>query len=271
MRLRYFLIVLSLGILVSCKKDPEITNNPVIPGQQPLLKDIVVSRLPSPYYHFEYDADGKINLVSFASGLISYDVLYANGRVTEMRRNNMGSNERLQYLYNIEGKVNVVKYIDSAGLTYERVVLDYSGQELTNLERQKKIGDQFISDKIMTFTYYADSNLKEATTHYLPIPGQTESTYTILFEQYDNKVNVDGFGILHAEFFDRLIFLPGIQLQKNNPGKESLTGDAQNYTVDYTYTYSDKNMPLSQSGNLLLLTGPDAGGRFQLSSAYSYY
>ena len=271
MRLRHLIMILIVATFFSCRKETTPVTNPPIQDSQVFLKDIVVSRLPSPYYHFEYDLTGKISLVSYASGLISYNVLYTNNRITEMRRNGLGNNERLQYLYNFDGLVNVVKYIDSAGLTYERVVLDYEAQKPVNLERQKKMGNQFVSDKIMTFSYYDDGNLKDVFTHYLPIPGQTESSYTLLFENYDNKTNVDGFSLLHSEFFDRLIFLPGVQLQKNNPGKQTLTGTGEDYIVDYTYTYSNKNLPLTQSGNLLFLTGPETGRRFQLSSVYSYY
>jgi hypothetical protein len=42
-----------------------------------------------------------------------------------------------------------------------------------------------------------------------------------LFEQYDNKVNVDGFSLIHDDFFDHLVLLPGVQLQKGNPGRQT--------------------------------------------------
>jgi hypothetical protein len=40
------------------------------------LKDIIYPHLPSPYYHFEYDDQGKLKLASFASDFFRYDVKY---------------------------------------------------------------------------------------------------------------------------------------------------------------------------------------------------
>ena len=81
--------------LSSCGGDAGITAPP--PPESVLLKDIVIPNLPSPYYHFEYDADGKVSLVSFASGLTSYDVIYASGRISALRNNTIANHDRLVY------------------------------------------------------------------------------------------------------------------------------------------------------------------------------
>jgi len=73
------------------------------------------------------------------------------------------------------------------------------------------------------------------------------------------ELNVDGFSLIHNEFFDHLFLLHGVQLQKNNPGKETRTGDGVNYTVDYTYTYDSRNAPLTKKGDLLMLNGATGG------------
>jgi hypothetical protein len=91
------------------------------------------------------------------------------------------------------------------------------------------------------------------------------------FEQYDNGINIDGFSLLHTEFFDHLILLPGVQLQKGNPARVTRTGDGLNFQVDYAYTYDDRDRPLAKRGDLILLNGPDAGRRFQLQSVFTYY
>jgi hypothetical protein len=57
MHRRYLLFVIAIFVLASCKKDKYIS--PVIPAPvipTVFLKDVVIPRLPSPYYHFEYDA-----------------------------------------------------------------------------------------------------------------------------------------------------------------------------------------------------------------------
>jgi hypothetical protein len=62
-----------------------------------------------------------------------------------------------------------------------------------------------------------------------------------------------------------------VRLQKGNPAKHSRTGDGLHFRVDYRYTYDDRNRPLTKTGELTLLNGPDAGLRFQTNSVFSYY
>ena len=107
--------------------------------------------------------------------------------------------------------------------------------------------------------------------HHFTIPGSPAVNFTDRFEQYDDKVNVDGFGLLHDEFFDHLFLLPGIQLQKNNAVKEIRTGDGQNYEATYNYTYNDKKAPVQKTGTLVYTSGPEAGRSFPLNSVFSYY
>lgn len=270
MRYRDLLLLLVTTVLFSCKKETA-TPPPVPPVPLILLKDIVIPNLPSPYYHFEYDAAGKPIFASFASGFFMYDIAYSGDRISEMKNNIIVNKDRLQYFYDNAGNVNAIRYADSNGIVYKRIDLTYDGQKLIKLKREMKSGAGFIIDKTMTMSYYADGNLMDLTYHFSAINGQPEHTYTDRFEQYDNKINVDGFSLLHHEFFDHLVFLPGVQLQKNNPGKETRTGEAWNYTVDYTYTYNDRNLPLTKKGDMLVLTGTDAGKRFGLSSFFSYY
>jgi hypothetical protein len=62
-------------------------------------------------------------------------------------------------------------------------------------------------------------------------------------------------------------------LQKNNPRRETRTGDGLTYVVDYTYAYDDAQRPLTTRGDLLITggTGEDIGRRIQIGSAYTYY
>jgi len=258
-------------MLLSCKKD-KIGSGPLSPAPPPLLlKDIVVPHLPSPYYHFEYDSSGKLVFVSFASDYSRYHVAYDGARMIEMRNDILVNKDRLEYIYDGSGRLETVIYTDSTANAYARVDFIYDGQRIAKIQRQKKFGADFTIDKTMTMTYHPDGNLFELTYHYLPVNGMTESVYTDRFELYDNKINVDRLDLIHNEFFDHLIILPGIQLQKNNPGKETRTGDAENYVVDYTYSYNDRGQPLNRTGSLLFLTGSNTGQRFQVNSIYSYY
>ena len=256
--------------LSACGSDAGITNPP--PPANGLLKDIVVPSLPSPYYHFEYDAQGKVSSVSFASGLTTYDVTYATGKISELRNNTFVNHDRLVYVYDDAGRVTTVKETDESGVIFTVLFFTYSGDKLTGLERDRRVTGGFIIDKTMSFAYSPDGNLLELTDHRPAIDGvQTESTITDRFEQYDSGINVDGFSLIHNDFFDHLVLLPSVQLQKSNPRRVTRTGDADNFTVDYTYTYDAENRPLVSSGDLLFTTGPHAGQHFQVGSAFSYY
>ena len=233
----------------------------------------MIPNLPSPFYHFEYDATGRVSGASYASDLFVYDVTYESGRIKEMKTNIFLNNDRLQYFYDDAGRVGAINYTDSNGRVFTRVGFSYDGQKLIELERQRRIdGVGFIIDKTMSFSYYADGNLMEITEHRPPVDGQQDATTTVdRFEQYDDKINVDGFSLIHDDFFDHLVLLPGVQLQKGNPGRQTHTGDGASFDVSYRYEYDDRNRPLAKRGDLTFLNGPNAGQRFQTSSMFSYY
>jgi len=243
------------------------------PGGGPavLLQDVVVSHLPSPYYHFEYEPGGRIVRVSFASDLLIYDVLYQDGRITELRNNTAGNTDRLQYVYDAAGRVDTVNYLHSTGTVFARVRLTYDGDRLTRLDRERDLGAGFTVEKTMSFSYFADGNLQEIVDHRPALNGQPETTTVDRFEQYDDNVNVDAFGLIHNDFFDHVVLLPDVQLQKGNPARETFTGGGTDYRFDYTYTYDENKRPLARQGTATILTGPDAGRIIPLSTVFSYY
>lgn len=236
------------------------------------LKDIVIPRLPSPYYHFKYDAAGRVDSVAFASELTRYEVAYdAAGRIREMRNNILVNRDRIVYAYDADSRVSGVRYVDQNGVTYTVVVYTYEGARLTGVERSHRAGNALVIDKTVVLTYDADGNLFELTVHRPAIDGlQSEATYTDRYEQYDQGLNVDGFDLLHDEFFDHLVLLPGVRLQKGNPRRQTRTGDGQNFVVDFTYTY-DGDRPVTKSGVLTYTNGADTGCKFDVRSEFSYY
>jgi hypothetical protein len=269
------LVVMMLAIagLSSCSDDTTLTAPPPPPpAVAVLLKDIVIPNLPSPYYHFDYDASGKVGSVSFASGLTTYDVIYDGNRISETRDNTIANHDRLVYVYDNAGRVGAVKETDPNGVVFTVLFFTYTGDKLTGLERDRRVTGGFILDKTMSFSYAADGNLFELTEHRPAIDGiQPETTVKDRFEQYDSGINVDGFALLHNDFFDHLVLLPAVQLQKSNPRRVTRTGDVDNYTVDYTYTYDARNRPMATHGDLTFITGTSAGQHFQIGSAFSYY
>ncbi len=257
---------------VMVSSEPPPPPPPPPPPAAVLLKDIVIARLPAPYYHFEYDSGGRIAVVSFASGLTNYNVTYAGGRIAELQNNIIVNHDRLVYVYDDSGRVRVVREVDNTGATFMHVVLSYDGLKLIGLERDHRVDGGYIIDKAMSMAYDSDGNLQVLTEHRPAIVGlQDDATFVDRYEQYDTGINVDGFGLIHNDFFDHLVLLPGVQLQMGNPGRETRTGDGLNYVVRYTYAYDGQNRPLSKIGALTITNGPDAGRQIQTSSVFSYY
>ena len=273
MRYRISLLLLLAGAMSACTGDPGTgPKPPVPPAPAVLLRDIVIPSLPSPYYHFEYDTDGRVIAASFASDLRKYDVVYDGGRISELRNNAVLNGDRLAYFYDDAGRVSSVRYVNADGVVFTLLFFSYDGQKLTGVERDRRVDGGFIIDKTMSLSYYADGNLREITERRPAIDGQPDATTTVdRFEQYDDKTNVDGFSLIHDDFFDHLVLLPGVQLQKGNPARQTHTGDGINFTVDYSYSYDDKNRPLTKHGEVTLLNGSDAGQQSQTNSLFSYY
>ncbi|MHA4810448.1 hypothetical protein ACX0G9_20245 [Flavitalea flava] len=264
-------------LLFSCRKDqttnPDIPPPPV-PINKILLKDITLPGLPSPYYHFEYNNDSTVTKVDFASGFTIYDVLYSANKISEMRNNILVNHDTLRYLYDNAGKVFMIKFINQDNILYRHVSFSYSGDQVKEIEWDHKEGNVgFLLDRSLTFTYHPDGNVKTITERRLPQGSSPEFVSTWQFGQYDDKINVDDFSLIHDGIQEHLFLLQGFRLQRNNPGKEIFSAGVglTAYTIDYTYTYNSDKSPLSKKGDLLYTAGTDAGKRFQTSTFYTYY
>jgi hypothetical protein len=156
-----------------------------------LLKDVVIPRLPSPYFHFDYDATGRLTGASYASELTKYDVRYDGGRISALTNITLGNRDTLKYVYDDSGRVLAIQYVNGSGTVYTRIIFTFEGQQLRQLQRERKLSDGFIIDKQMTFTYYADGNVRDITEHHPAIDGeQTETSMVDHYENYDTKINV---------------------------------------------------------------------------------
>ena len=266
-------VLLMAALLSACGSDSSPATAPPQPDPHPtvLLEDVVIPQLPSPYYHFAYDAAGRMTNASFASDFTMYTLSYMDGRLSEMQNNILVNHDRLVYSYDAAGNVAQVDYVGSAGV-FTQVRFTYDGAKLVGLERQRKNASGFVVDKTMTMTYGADGNLSDLTEHRPAIEGfQPEATVTDHFENYDPGINVDSFGLLHQDFFDHLVLLPRVQLQKSNPRRITHSGDGDHYVVEYTYQYDNENRPLSKAGVLTFTSGTQSGRQFNVGATYSYY
>jgi len=270
-RVKILLACSLAAALPACRDDAGITNPLPIPPPVALLKDILNSNLPSPYYHFEYDEAYRVRLASFAADARVYDVAWQGSRITKLT-NTVGARDTLNYLYNDAGRVGAINYTDANGRVYATVALTYDGTQLAKLERKVRLGGALVTDKTMTFSYYADGNVSDIVVQRPAIAGIQDATATTdHFDRYDTNINVDGFALLHDEFNDQLILLPAVQLQKGNPAREVFTSAAQSFTADYAWTYDGKRRPLTRSGTVDLTSGPNKGQQFHSQSTFSYY
>ena len=126
-----------------------------------LLRDMVLSSLPSPYYHFGYDTSGRLQTASFASGFTMYDVIYQGGRISELKNNTLGNQDRLEYFYDSAGRVRMVRYLRPDGVVYTRLMLSYVGERLTRVDRQLSLAAGFTTEKTVSLAYDPDGNLLE--------------------------------------------------------------------------------------------------------------
>jgi len=269
-------LTLVLAVISACSggydspTDPGVTTPPPAPVR---LKEVLIDRLPSPFYHFDYDATGRISALSYASGLDNYTVSYLGDRIRQIDNTGPTSLARIAYSYDPDGHVVGVRYVDAAGANIGFVIFSYENGKLIGVERSRRLGDAMVIDKTTTLTYYPDGNLETLTEHRPAVAGfQDDATNVIRYEQYDSGTNVDGFSLIHDDFFDHLVLLPGIVIQKNNPRLETRTGDGLTYAVSYTYDYGpDGKHPTAKRGDLVITGGGTVGQHVPIGSTFTYY
>jgi hypothetical protein len=271
MKIIYALSIALLFISTSCKKDkPDQPAGPPAPltGK---LKDMTERNLPSPAYHFEYDDAGAISKASIYSGLVSYNIRYDGKKI--LRMESTTNRDTLQYEY-FDGGLTVILVKDMNGVIYRRCLVTFSTSsgQLQNLEWQVREGNVgYAIERTHKFSYSPGGNVSEIITHMYPVGSQQEATYSDKFDDYDDKVNTDGFSLLHPFQLEHLILLPEFKLQLNNPRLEIRTGDGANFQVNYTYTYDASGRPLVKTGDFLWTNGTDNGKHVAIQTTYSYY
>ena len=131
------LLVFGMVLFLSCDKGGSVTPPPA-PPPAIQLKEIVIPSLPSPYYHFDYTSNGIIDKVLVESGLRSYDVLYNDNNISEMKSTNIINKDRLLYVYDINGKIAMIKYTNDNNVVYKRAHFTFQGDQLRTIEWERK-------------------------------------------------------------------------------------------------------------------------------------
>ena len=73
------------------------------------------------------------------------------------------------------------------------------------------------------------------------------------------------------DFFDDVLFLPQVKLQKNNPRRVMMTGLENDYELVNTYEYNSKKLPLKKTTRMKQVRGTGSGQELILTDHYSYY
>lgn len=270
-----------LVLFVSCKKyhDTPAPNIPPVnnPGNTPnsdtpRLKEMIVNRLPSPYYHFDYDDKGNITGINYQSGARIYAVSYKDQKVSMLENLIEPVRDKLDYIYE-NGRVTQINIINRNGLLYRKAFISYNANnKILKVYWEVLDNGAFSSEQMLVFSYHPDGNLKKMENTTFDVGPLTEGTFSETFDNYDDKVNADGFDLLIPLPQNHLIFLPEYKLQINNPRHVVRTGTlGTDYIADYVYTYDNKGRPISKTGDLVFTGGQQVGQHFTTGTTYSWY
>ena len=279
MKKYYFsLVVILLSVSIGCKKydDPLTPDQPPLPLpiddiRTVLLKDIDAQSLPGPFYHFTYDSLHYVNQIDFASGFAIYDVEYKNRRVSKMTNR---INENI-FLYHYSNN-RVSEITEFSGSTMNKTFsyrLSYN-----SLNQLSQVDWIFYSNngaidtvKKEVLTYLPDGNLAAMAHYYSTAPGQPlQLSSRDEFSDYDNQVNVDDFSVLKHDFFAAYLFLPQVRLQKNNPRRQHIISNENEYDIVYSYQYQN-GLPVSKTGIVTQKRGTVIEAPKTVTTQFSYY
>ncbi|MFT3911908.1 MAG: hypothetical protein QM737_20960 [Ferruginibacter sp.] len=290
---KFNIIIATVLLLVSasCKKDKDVIKSGPVPptpidtiAPPPvgdtvhiplddtarfLLKDIVNSGLPSPYYHFEYDNMKYVNKISFAANFDIYNVEYANKRVSKTTNPNNGH----QQIYTYEnGKVSL---ITESSVFNGQILWKYyfKYNVLNQLEQIKwqqfRTPTDIVDYRKLILQYRADGNLAKTDDFMIDPNDHLIWSKTTEYKDYDNTLNVDDFA-LFKNFFESMLFVPGVKFQTNNHHTEVITGAQNDYRVTYTYQLTN-GLPVRKNGNMVQTRGTNSGQSMNFTSQLSYY
>ena len=180
--------------------------------------------------------------------------------------------DKLNYVYDND-RVVQVNIINRNGLLYRKAFINYNASnKISRVYWEVLDNGAFSSEQMLTFTYHADGNLKKMENTTFAVGPLTEGTFSETYDNYDDKVNAEGFDLLIPLPQNHLIFLPEYKLQINNPRHVVRTGTpGTDYIVDYQYTYDNKNRPVSKTGDLVFTGGQQVGQHFTTGTTYSWY
>ncbi|HYE53820.1 MAG TPA: hypothetical protein VD996_03220 [Chitinophagaceae bacterium] len=239
------------------------------------LKDIIVERLPQPYYHYQYDEKGLVTHIDHASGEARYTALYDNkGRIKKLFNliifnGAVINNDTLIYEYT-DDKVTTINMVNMRNVKFKEVLLsyDFSGR-LKEIWWWNINAGKRENDRKVIFSYRPDGNIASYEDYFAP-NGVFQLTATHYFHEYDNKVNVER-NRFFKNYGEHFLYLPQVSLQKNNCLKQGFKAGPNELEIVNTFTYTN-DLPSVKTTAFRVLSGSGAGLPVPSSNtAYTYY
>jgi hypothetical protein len=270
MKNNLIVIISCVCVFASCHKAKDGPSQPGTGGNNILLKEINIERLPAPYFQFTYDNNGFVKQVGFSNNFSNWKVQYQNNRVIRMIDK---FNDTIAYSYSGD-KVVYIKHTNSSdGRTVFTYSLTYDNtgllKEVQWWDFVTSNGDSALFRKT-DFSYYTDGNLQEYIDSTGDFLGHLAFAARAKYTNYDQNPNVDDITIL-KNFFDDFLFLPQVKLQKNNPAHETYEGVAEDYSFDFAYHYNSKKLPVEMDQATLVTRGNQVGFHSTSTTLYTYY
>jgi hypothetical protein len=268
-RIFFFVLMSFLVTLTCCKKKDRLTEPASIDDRRTvLLKDMDVEHLPSPYFHFEYDALHYVNKISFASEFFVYSVEYEHNRVKTIHSQPNGNT--LVYVYNNGQVSDINEFSGRTGTIAFTYHFTYdANHQLVQAFWYKYLDSGEASPfKRADLAYLADGNLASLDLYYAITPGQLSWSSKEEFSDYDSNTNVEDITLL-KDFFDAYLFLPQVKLQRNNPMKEHIISDVNEYEISNAFDYQN-GLPITKTSLVNQTKGGNGQGPIQGVTHFSY-
>jgi hypothetical protein len=266
--MKKFSWLLIAAAAIACNKDQRPAASALSDARPLQLTQVVTEGLPSPYYTYTFDQNNFVTHIQHAAGLLQYELQYEHNRLVRMWNNTIINHDTLLYHYTGSTVTSIELIEPNSGKTREAALL-YDEQGRLSEIRWKQLNADFSTSitRKLVFSYNAQGNLASYQDHRNQGNG-LELLKTHYFEQYDQQTNPEA-NHLVKDVFEHFLFLPQVQLQKNNPLKERIVGAQNDWSIDYSYTFRN-GLPVSRTARLTQTRGTGTGTVIQNQTTYTY-
>lgn len=263
-----YLALLAITAASCDKEDNKPVQSSVSDARTIRLKEMVSDGLPSPYFHFTYDNNNFVTKLQHASGLFQYDLQYENGRLVTMANNTIVNKDTLLYHYS-SNRISRIDLIETNGQKTKQVELSYDAQGRLQELTWKKLNADFSASvtRKLVFSYNKENNISQFEDH-RNMGNGLELLKTHYFEKYDDKVNAEA-NFLIKDVFEHFLFLPQVQLQKNNPLTEKIVSKQNDWQITYNYTFNN-GLPVNKTAEIKQTRGGGSGNTVVGVTTYTY-